>query len=348
MTPPSRRPERREDGDRGPLWAAVLGVALALGTVLVVDPGEAGVSVTAGLGQIADGNAPPGTIVAVTAQQEVVVFDGDGGRQRVVARASDGESLGGLALSPDGGTAYYHRVTARTWCDWTMLIESVPVAGGEPRPVAAGSWPAPSPDGRLLAFSGAPTCEDAGGGAPRVTHRLVVRDLEAGSAREWAWVEPAAPESDDQPGWPTVAAWSPDGSQLAYARNFAGGDASSVWLVDPAQASGDLGGTKLGPDTPGLSWWAPTFRPGSDGVVVVEPSYDEDTGLVRSRLLATTPGAPPRVLLERAGHVLQADFDASGAHLLFVVESEASLALLRRSHDDEPVPVASDIVEAVW
>ena len=73
---------------------------------------------------------------------------------------------------------------------------SVPVAGGPVRSVAAGSDPAVSPDGRMLAYV-------TGAEPHRGPEAIVVRNLATGSQRRWAFIS-------DQADIVSLS-WSPDG-----------------------------------------------------------------------------------------------------------------------------------------
>ena len=293
-------------------------------------------------------------LVAVSVDQRLEVRSAADGRLvRRLAAARGEESLGGLDLSPDGHTVYYHRAEAGDdWCSGAAVVEAVPVAGGSPTAVAAGAWPALSPDGRRLAYVSGPRCEaGSGDGAVVAEHAVVVRDLATGEERRWTWRQDTG-DLDDEPGWPTVVSWLPDGRRLAYARNLGGGDASRVWLLDTAAPGGELSGVQLGPADDAVSWWDPSAT-GAGTVLVIEPRWDEATASAHSRVLSVVPGGPdaPTPLLATAGQVVQIEPDPSGRHLLFVKVAgpagEGRPALYRWS-DGAIVEVADGIVEAAW
>lgn len=133
-----------------------------------------------------------------------------------------------MTLSPDGRFLYY--ASARYFQNFFNLYR-IPANGGEPRALTFNdavieTSPAPSPDGRHLAYFSRTT---------RGT-KILLLDLEA----ENAWPRPLMPgEPEDR-----APLWSPDGSKLAFAR---GGDiwihelssAASKRLVEEAHAGGN-------------------------------------------------------------------------------------------------------------
>ncbi|GAA5052598.1 amidohydrolase family protein [Streptomyces similanensis] len=121
---------------------------------------------------------------------------GDGARAAVprpLVRAADVHCLQMPAWAPDGRSLLY--CTDR---DGLMAVRRVRTADAHDEPVTRGGrlYPAPSPDGALLA------CQDVAG-------NLLVRDLATGAERVVA--RPLA--ADGPPGAPT---WSADGRHLAF------------------------------------------------------------------------------------------------------------------------------------
>jgi len=182
-----------------------------------------------------------------------------------------------------------------------------------------------SPDGRQLALvKGRPPS------GPACEHRLVVRDLAAGTERGWPF-DPAI--RLDQ------LTWSPDSEWLAY-------DLSSdtarlrhelrVVRVAAMRAVDD--GLALEPPDPGCKVSLPRFRAGSGGLVVAE-HCDADGGSSQGRaLLEYDParGRLVRTLARVPGDAMITDLsvDASGQHVLVLLfptsSSEATAYALRK------------------
>jgi hypothetical protein len=118
----------------------------------------------------AGASGPPGEAVAVTVDGRVVVLDSQTGAElRTIADGGVAEPDGPF-VATDGETVYFMRDTGarcdrngdRT-ADPIPAIARVSVDGGPVETIASGVvYPALSPDGRFLAFTGVRNCSDAG------------------------------------------------------------------------------------------------------------------------------------------------------------------------------------------
>jgi hypothetical protein len=133
----------------------------------------------------------PRQVVGITARGALVVLAMPGGS--VVRTLVRGGALGDeLSVSPDGRTVY---VAVSSGCYGE--IEAVPLAGGPAQAVAAGTFPAVSPNGASLAFAHELPFESnalmarcsPGTGNPATMFSLVIRNLASGSERNY----PVAP-----------------------------------------------------------------------------------------------------------------------------------------------------------
>jgi WD40-like Beta Propeller Repeat len=153
-----------------------------------------------------------------------------------------------IAVSP-AGVVYFD--TARGPEQW---IESTPLAGGPITPIGPGDMPAVSPDGRLLAYLAwtvqiYPPGTPARDMKPPVPEAIVVRNLETGAVRRWAF-------TSDVPAI-TGLSWSPDNRFLAYtSQSWASGlqpPPDTTQLLD-TRAGGTLTSAPRIPLAPGLAW----------------------------------------------------------------------------------------------
>ncbi|HEY3670192.1 MAG TPA: hypothetical protein VGN51_04600 [Acidimicrobiia bacterium] len=153
----------------------------------------------------------PSRIVAVTYDGRLVVASArDGHALRVLA--TDANAAGGLAVSPDGNTVYYARDTGNRCAngDPITAIASIPVTGGDATELVTNvRYPAVSPDGRYLAFTGIPNCSDAG-------RAILVRDLYStthNGSYDGVW----GPQSAASP-WVDIQSlsWAPDSRHILF------------------------------------------------------------------------------------------------------------------------------------
>jgi WD40 repeat protein len=119
-----------------------------------------------------------------------------------------------LAVSPDGRTVYYEVATGCQHQIW-----EVPTAGGTGEMVtSAGSRPAVSPDGRMLAYvrqdlATAPDACPHAGATRTADYQVIVQDLTAQTATRYPM--PPGWASSGLPAPVGHLSWSPDGSRLA-------------------------------------------------------------------------------------------------------------------------------------
>ncbi len=154
--------------------------------------------------------ARPPAVVAVTKAGALVVLNSVTGS--VVKTLVPGGVIGDeISVSADRTTVYF---AVKHGC--TDTVESIPVTGGSPRQIGAGSLPAISPDGSRLAYAQEPSLAD--GCIPNDADltsqfKLIIRTL--GSANQIAYPM-AAPEQDSGlPAPISHLSWAADGTRLA-------------------------------------------------------------------------------------------------------------------------------------
>ena len=290
----------------------------------------------------------------------VVLLDGtDGHVTRTLANHPEAATGGfpyleGLSLSPDRKQVYY---SVAGDCGPAQIFRVATDGKTPPQPILGGVSPAVSPDGRKLAYAvsapesaqaPAPLADDPAGGAAarHCQNAIVVRDLRSGTERTWRY--------PDTPDYATTLyrnaviseiSWAPDSTRLAYTLSYEG---DSVSVLDTDKNS-DLSQTLevVIPDGGGNSshpaWQATTGQLGLFNTRF-ECCYDDNyTGPPRALLVdpdrrSDTPLLPP------GRRVAALDFDASGAHLLFVDGGR----LYRRSGTQAPVDLAGGVTHADW
>jgi hypothetical protein len=157
-----------------------------------------------------------------------------------------------IAVSP-AGVVYFD--TARD--DGEQWIESIPLAGGPITPIGPGDMPAVSPDGRLLAYLAwtvkiYPPNTPARDMKPPVPEAIVVRNLETGAVRRWAFTSSEAPTISS-----SSLSWSPDSRFLAYtSQSWASGlqPPPDVTQLLDTRSGGTLTSARRIPLAPGLEW----------------------------------------------------------------------------------------------
>jgi len=285
----------------------------------------------------------------------------------VLLDAKDGHTLRTLATHPEattGGFPYLQGVslsTDRSQVFYSLAGDCGPAtiyrvaADGltPPVTVVGGVSPAVSPDGHKLAYAvaGPATTVVPSGATGDLPERhcqnaVVVRDLQTGAERTWRY-----PDTPDyatalyQDAVISEIDWAPDSTRLAYTLSYEG---DSVSVLDTETAA-DLGQTTevVIPDGGGNSshpaWQAST---GLLGVFNTrfECCFDDNyTGPPRALLVDVDRrlGTP---LLPAGRRVTALDFDASGAHLLFVDGGR----LYRRSGVQAPVGLVTGVTVADW
>jgi hypothetical protein len=321
---------------------------------------------------VADGPRP--SDIAAIAGGSVVMLDGkDGHTLRTLATHPEATTGGfpylqGVSLSPDRRDVFYSLAGD---CGPATIYR---VAADGHAPTAAllgGVSPAVSPDGRKLAYAAAveaptppatapspgppavttvpPTSAEAGVGVTADRHcqnAVVVRDLTTGAERSWRY--PDTPEYATPLYHDAVISeidWAPDSTRLAYTLSYEG---DSISVLD-TEADADLGQTGEvvlpggGGNSSHPAWQAGTGLLGLFNTRF-ECCFDDNyTGPPRALLVDVDRrlGTP---LLPAGRRVTALDFDASGAHLLFVDGGR----LYRRSGPQTPVPLATGITAADW
>ena len=290
-------------------------------------------------------NAPRPADIAAIAGGSVVLLDGrDGHTLRTLATHPEATTGGfpylqGVALSPDRSQVYYSLVGD---CG-PATIYQVPADGHAAATVlVTGVSPAVSPDGRKLAYAVAGRSQ----GERHCQNAVVVRDLQTGAERTWRY-----PDTADyaiplyQDAVISEIDWAPDSTRLAYTLSYEG---DSISVLD-TEIDADLGQSEevVIPDGGGNSSH-PAWQAGSGLLAVFntrfECCFDDDyTGPPRTLLVDVDRrlGTP---LLPAGRRVTALDFDASGAHLLFVDGGR----LYRRSGAQSPVGLVPAVTAADW
>jgi Tol biopolymer transport system component len=126
--------------------------------------------------------SPDGEWIAFACGSAICVMRPDGSGRRVVPQSND---LGDVSWLPDGETLVARRF-ARDY-RYGMEIVTVDVSSGEQRPVVSRLGhdfaPAPSPDGRRMAFLAYSGCLPTGGCTAHEPWEVWVTDLESGAPR---------------------------------------------------------------------------------------------------------------------------------------------------------------------
>jgi hypothetical protein len=292
-------------------------------------------------------DAPRPAEIAAIIGGSVELLDGrDGHTLRTLANHPEATTGGfpylqAVSLSPDHSQVFYSLAGD---CGPATIFR-VP-ADGHSAAVAIlkGLSPVVSPDGRKLAYAVA--ISPAPGDERHCQNAVVVRDLQTGAERTWRY--PDTPDFSTplyQDAVITEIDWAPDSTRLAYTLSYEG---DSVSVLN-TETDADLGQTQevVIPDGGGNSshpaWQATS---GLLGVFNTrfECCFDDNyTGPPRALLVDVDRrlGTP---LLPAGRRVTGLDFDASGAHLLFVDGGR----LYRRSGVQSPVGLVSGVTAADW
>lgn len=288
--------------------------------------------------------------IAAIVGGSVVVLDGKDGRTlRTLATHTEATTGGfpyleAVSLAPDRSSVYY----ALAGDCGPATIYRVAADGGAPsEAILTGLSPAVSPDGRKLAYAVADAAPSSATAEERnCQNAVVVRDLQTGTERTWRYPEtPDYATSLYQEAVITEIAWAPDSTRLAYTLSYEG---DSLSVLDTAVASDLSQTTEIvipggGGNSNHPAWQATT---GLLGVFNTrfECCFDDNyTGPPRALLvdLDRRLAAP---LLPSGRRVTALDFDASGAHLLFVDGGR----LYRRSGTQAPVALTRGVTIADW
>ena len=290
-------------------------------------------------------NGPRPAEIAAIVDGSVVLLDGrDGHTLRTLATHPEAATGGfpylqAVSLSPDRSQVFYSLAGD---CG-PATIYQVP-ADGHSAAVAilTGLSPAVSPDGRKLAYGVAPPSHED----RHCQNAVVVRDLQTGAERTWRY--PDTPDFATSLYRDAVISeidWASDSTRLAYTLSFEG---DSVAVLD-TENDADLGQTDevVIPDGGGNSK-NPAWQAGSGLLGVFNTRFeccfdDNYTGPPRALLVDVDRrlGTP---LLPAGRRVTALDFDASGAHLLFVDGGR----LYRRDGVQAPVGLVSGVTAADW
>ena len=301
--------------------------------------------------------------IAAIAGGTVALLDGrDGHTRRTLATHPEAATGGfpyleGVSLTPDRHQVFYALAGD---CGPATIYRVAADGRTPPEAILNGVSPSVSPDGRKLAYAvaapgpaPAPIAVPAPttGAAPAPVERhcenaVVVRDLKTGAERTWRY--------PDTPDYTTTLyrdaviseiAWAPDSTRLAYTLSYEG---DSISILD-TESDADLSQTREvvipggGGNSSHPAWQATS---GLLGVFNTrfECCFDDDyTGPPRA-LLVDPDRRLATPLLPSGRRVTALDFDASGAHLLFVDGGR----LYRRSGTQAPVALATGVTAADW
>ncbi|HVL98195.1 MAG TPA: hypothetical protein VM324_02770 [Egibacteraceae bacterium] len=281
----------------------------------------------------ADGE-PPGTLMAHVWRDDAPgsgVFTVDARTGAIREVLLDDTEVGEGATAQDRsseGVVYVSRIV--TAC--LHEIVAVDVARRGQTPVASGTAPSVSPDGRFLAYAVPGGC----GADPQV----VVRDLTSGE--ETIWREASDPELLVVPG---SLSWSPGGDRLAFHVVYE--DGVELRVVDPSTPGGRfVDARRLQPADAAASWRLPVFR--ADGVLsVVETCCDLEAGEVRLVTLDLDTLEPVAESIRLPDVPAAIDADETGRHLLLTM-SDGTLLRLDDGGDPAAVPVPGRVFGARW
>jgi hypothetical protein len=272
----ARRHRRRRWQRRAVLAVIFILLAAALGAGLAGLPGRAGRPAAA------TAPGPPGyrqpmppLVVVLTGSSRIEVLSARTGRvlRTLAADAGLFRRLPTVAVSVTG-MVYFDTVLTQE------QVVSVPVAGGPVRSVAAGSDPAVSPDGRMLAYV-------TGAEPHRGPEAIVVRNLATGSQRRWAFISGQADI--------VSLSWSPDGVLLSFTADIGSTFQATAWLLDTRRA-GTLDSARPIPLGRGLRWAG--FLTPRAGMAVTGPAGPPGRGGQSLAEVAVSSGRILRQLTE--------------------------------------------------
>jgi WD40 repeat protein len=300
----------------------------------------------------------PNEIAAIVGGSVVLLDGRDGHTLRTLATHTEATTGGfpyleGVALTPDRKQVFYALAGD---CGAATIYRVAADGRTPPTALFSGVSPAVSPDGRKLAYAAAtpgPVADPApasGAETPpaerRCQNAIVVRDLTTGVERAWRY--PDTPDFTTNLYRDAVIseiAWAPDSSRLAYTLSYEG---DSISVLD-TQTETDLSQTAEvvipggGGNSSHPAWQATTGLLGLFNTRF-ECCYDDNYTGPPKALLLNTDRRLATALLPSGRRVTALDFDASGAHLLFVDGGR----LYRRSGAQVPVALATGVTAADW
>jgi hypothetical protein len=285
----------------------------------------------------------PKTFVALKRGSEdpagslVLVKTPSGKVQRVIVDFVDlSEGFGDLTLTTDGSTLYYTQGTSA--CE--SQVRRVAVKGGKPAIVADGFTPAPSPDGRLLAYLSGPLV-----GCPHPSQQLIVRDLASGTETRWSL--------GYQPGAGAYGlcrlAWLPDSRQLAF--NECGESGDTLRLLDVEADRGiALKDARLLGDPTKASLRLIGFHTDTSGIAVIKSCTGPQAGPCPPRqLVSVDPGTGEisEPLFDVPDGVFDMRLDGSGRYFLWATENQQVFGWDSEKLG-EPIEIARGYSQATW
>jgi WD40-like Beta Propeller Repeat len=294
--------------------------------------------------------AVPPAMVAVTTAGALVVLNPANGtvtRTLVPAHVIGDE----ISVSP-AGLVYF---VSSSGC--SDEIESVPVGGGSPTPIASGTLPAVSPDGTKLAYVTEPStalgCNTADSGDASL-YTMQVRSVSSGAQTVYPMV-PASQADSTLPAPISHLSWAVDDARLAVSvASFQDNEGWNLVIVDTTVAKDYFTG-------PGTSYVPVTGQPTAQRSYLREGVFMPDGELFVSR--ACCAGDPTqntsRLMWEvnTAGTLVHQvaigypnldhvslDVSADGSWLLYVAGTD-----LYVSHDgDRPSELTTGLIAAAW
>lgn len=301
---------------------AALAVAVVLGGCGGDQPGQGGATTSNGAGDTpTTPSSPPGPsatgeqgrltpehALALRTRQPAGLVALDTATGEVV-RDFDvdlGEGAGSLAYSPARGSVFFARtVTAAR----REIIERA-LDDGSAEVRAVGDAVAVAPAGDRLAVARR-VLNDSGN--ERV--QLEVRTIDGEVLGQWS-----DPVRAEEPTRLSHLTWAPNGQRLAYQATFE--DGTEVRTLTPAAADGSLHDRSREVPAPGdlRMLAAPSYRPGSGGLAVVDRPGLDPEARQRWRVLLLDPDTHgvDEVLTTSQRAVTQLDFETSGEGLLYV------------------------------
>jgi hypothetical protein len=211
-------------------------------TVATLGPNSASPGTTVTPSATASGQPPAGFasaphLVAVTTAGALVVLNpGTGSVARTLVPAG---VVGDEVSVSSNGTVYF---AARSGC--ADEVESIAATGGTPVRIAAGSFPAVTPDGTKLAFASQPSLtQGCVPSNPDLTplYKLVVRSLGTGTQTTYPMVPPG--QDSGLPAPISHLSWAPDDLRLAVSiASIQDNEGWNLALVDTQSAKYYLSG----------------------------------------------------------------------------------------------------------